>query len=182
MGDSPSCAAVWHLNNWHYFCSSRQQTCLDRCMMFFLLTLSIFQRCQRKKMHLKTHSGLRIRFFGTILACWHVGPERSLLSFFRRARLESSCWPRRTSSWLTPRRARWRPAFLCRISPACQSARRVTVSLLSNSKRWGGPDVVNVVSCCYDPVVSRSWFDGHESQKAKACWDMKVVEHPIRNF
>ena len=44
--------------------------------------------------------------------------------------------------------------------------------LCSQTERGeGGPVVVNVVSCCYDPFVSRSWYDGHKSQQARsAIW------------
>lgn len=53
-----------------------------------------------------------------------------------RAQLESSCWQRTASSWLTRKRARWRPAFHCQTSLACQSAHRPMASLLLSSKRW----------------------------------------------
>lgn len=109
LGASPRHPMPYVNTYWHWFCSSWWQIWKD-------------QRCMSSNINLNlTWIWNNIRVTASSLTC--------------RARLEFFCWPKRASSWLTRRQARWRPAFLCQTSPVCRSAHRVMASLLSDSKR-----------------------------------------------
>ncbi len=106
-----------------------------------------------------------------------------------RARLESSCWPRTAWSWLIRRRARWRPASRCWTSQACRSARKMTASLLSDSKRWGRAAVVRSELLCSNLIYIYNrrntsidlliWHSNQSNHSYKSCWDTKIVKQRL---